>query len=334
MRHRRASALGLALLVAFTRPAWAQPPDAQEPPQKDAGVAPLDARELDAARLDGDRRLLIDQALESGAYERAQTLLLEEIERSPGSAALLRLLGGVFFVSGQYLDSAIALKKAEALAPLDDRSRFTLAMSYVVMDRPKWARPELEALAGSDGKSPLYPYWIARLDYDEQRYADAVVGFRRALALDPAHVKAHDNLGLAYEALGRYEEAIGSYQEAIRLNRERRARSPWPALNLGILLTKLERLDEAEPLLREAAREDPRFAPARYQLGLLLEKKGRSAEAIAELSQATNLDPAYAEPQYALARLYRRAGNPESADHALERFLALKKEKSQASGPR
>lgn len=326
-RRTRVAALTACLLATAA-------PGAQQPPQKDTGVAPLDARELDAAVIQADRRLLIDQALKSGAYERAQTLLLEEAERSPRSAALLRLLGGVFFVRGAYLDSAIALKKAEVLAPLDDRSRFTLAMSYVVMGRPKWARPELEVLAGSDGKNPLYPYWIARLDYDEQRFADAIEGYRRALALDPAHLKAQDNLGLAYEALGRYEEAIRSYEEAIRLNRERPARSPWPSLNLGILLTKLERPEEAEPLLREAAREDPRFAPARYQLGLLLEKKGRSAEAIAELSQAASLDPLYAEPQYALARLYRRTGEADKADRALERFLALKKQRAEKpSGP-
>ena len=40
---------------------------------------------------------------------------------APDPPELLRLLGGVLFVTGEYLDSAIALKKAEALAPLDAR---------------------------------------------------------------------------------------------------------------------------------------------------------------------------------------------------------------------
>jgi tetratricopeptide (TPR) repeat protein len=327
----------VAALVACLLATTAAPvPAAPQEPRSDPSVAPPDARDLDAARLGGDRRLLIDQALKSGAYERAQALLLEEVERSPGSAALLRLLGGVLFVRGEYLGAAIALKKAEALAPLDERSRFTLAMSYVVMGRRRWARPELEKLFSADAKNPLYPYWIARLDYDEEHYADAIAGFRRALDLDPAHLKAHDNLGLSYEALGRYEEAIHSYQEAIRLNRERRTQSPWPPLNLGVLLARLDRLDEAEGLLRESAREDPRFAQARYQLGLVLEKKGRAANAIVELGQAAQLDPCYPEPQYALARLYRRTGEADKADRALERFLALKKEKkeTQASEPR
>jgi tetratricopeptide (TPR) repeat protein len=298
---------------------------AQEPPRADPAVPRVDVRDLDAVRMEGDRRARIDEALRSGAYDRAQALLLEAVELNPRSPELLRLVGGVLFVTGQYLDSAIALKKAEALAPLDDRSRFTLAMSYVVMRQRRWARPELETLAAADPRNPLYPYWIARLDYDEEHYADAVEGFRRAVALDPSYLKAHDNLGLALDALGRYDEAMRSFREALRLNRERSVHSPWPALNLGILLTRLDRFEEAEPLFRESAGEDPRFAAAHYQLGLLLEKKGRAADSIAELTEAARLDPRYADPLYALARLYRRRGEVAKADGALERFLALKR---------
>ena len=38
-------------------------------------------------------------------------------------------------------------------------------------------------------------------------------------------MKAHDNLGLCYEALGRFDEAQRSWEEAIRLNASSR-RSP------------------------------------------------------------------------------------------------------------
>ena len=96
---------------------------------------------------------------------------------------------------------------------------------------------------------------------------------------------------------------------------------------------RLNRLDEAEPLFRESAGEDARFAAAHYQLGLVLEKKGQAAAAIAEQSQAAELDPAYPEPHYARARLFRRAGEVEKANGALARFLALKKEKDQAGAP-
>jgi tetratricopeptide (TPR) repeat protein len=330
----RAVALAAGLSATLAAGARVAAAIAQEPPPPGAAARPPDAHDLEGVGLDASRRARIDDALKTGAYDRAQTLLLEEVARNPRSPELLRMLGGVLFMTGGYLNSAIALKKAEALAPLDDRSRFTLAMSYVVMRQRPWARPELERLAAGDPRNPLYPYWIARLEYDDQHYAAAVDGFRHVLALDPGYFKAYDNLGLSYEALDRHDEAVKSYQEALRLNRERGTHSPWPSLNLGILLTRLERLDEAETVLRESAREDARFAAAHYQLGVVLEKKGQAAAAIAEMSEATRLDPAYPEPHYALARLFRRAGDVEKADGALARFLALKKEKDQGGSER
>jgi len=307
--------------------------DAQEAARPDASLPDLSP--LRGKTVDREQRARIEEALRAGAYDRAEALLLEAVEQAPQSPELLRLLGGVFFVRGRHLNAAVAFKKAEALAPLDERSRFTLAMSYVVLGRRDWARPELEKLSQAAPPNPLYLYWTARLDYDDGQYAAAVKGLLQALALDPRFVKAHDNLGLCYEALGRHDEAIRSYQEAIRLNREATAPSPWPPLNLGILLTRLDRLDEAEALLRESVRVDPRFPQGRYQLGVALEKKGRAAEAVQELEEAARLDASYPEPHYALARLYRRNRNPEKADRALETFQRLKKEKGQAGpGPR
>ena len=81
-----------------------------------------------------------------GAAERAPTIgrrpcSSRRWSASRGRPELLRLLGGVFFLRGNSLGAAIAFKKAEALAPLDERSRFTLAMAYVVLGRRDWARP-------------------------------------------------------------------------------------------------------------------------------------------------------------------------------------------------
>ena len=274
----------------------------------------------------------IAEALRTRDYERAEALLVEAAEAHPQSADVLRVLGGVFFLRGRPLNAAIALKKAEAIVPLDERSRFTLVMSYVVMGRRDWARPELAKLAEAAPANPLYPYWTGRLDYDDGQYATAVKGLQRAIELDPRYMKAYDNLGLCYEALGRFEEARRSWEEAIRLNGEHQMMSPWPALNLGLLLTRLDRLDEAEARFRESLASDPRFPQARYQLGITLEKKGRITEALAELEEAARLDPAYPEPQYALSRLYRRAGDKEKADRALQRFQEIKKEKDRQTG--
>jgi tetratricopeptide (TPR) repeat protein len=274
----------------------------------------------------------IAEALRAGAYDRAERLLLEAADAQPRSADVLRQLGGVFLANGRPLNAAVALKKAEAIEPLDERSRFTLVMSYVALGRRAWARPELARLVEAAPANALYPYWVARLDYDDGQYATAVTGLRRALELDPALMKAYDNLGLCYEALGRFDEATRSWEEAIRLNDRQETKSPWPPLNFGLMLTRLDRLDEAEALFRQAIRCDTRLSQAHYQLGITLEKKGRAMEAVAEIEEAARLDPASAEPPYALARLYRRVGDREKADQALQRFQENRNGKDQQKG--
>jgi tetratricopeptide (TPR) repeat protein len=271
-----------------------------------------------------ERAAAVAEALRARDYARAEGLLVEAAERHP-SPELLELLATVSFRLGNHLNAAIALKKAEARAPLAEASRFTLAMAYVALGRREWARPELDRLVRSAPSNALFRYWSGRLDYDAGRYADAVHGFQAALAADPAFVKAHDNLGLSYEALGRDDDARASFERAVTLNRDAATRSPWPPHNLGLLLTRAGREAEAEPFFREALRHDPRFAPAHYQLGVALEKTGRPGEAVPLLEEAARLDPGYPEPHYALARILRRQGRAADADRALETFQRLKK---------
>jgi tetratricopeptide (TPR) repeat protein len=324
------TSIGHTLSVVFLAapPAAAQGP-APPPDAKPPGVI---AGNLSAAGVAEERSARIAEALSAGRYEEAQTLLLEAAEAHPESAEVLRLLGGLFFLRGRPLNAAVALKKAEAIAPLDERSRFTLVMAYVALGHDDWARPELASLAEAAPDNPLYAYWTGRLDYDQGQFARAAKSLERAIELDPRFMRAHDNLGLCYEALGRFDEAIHSYEEAIRLSREEGTPSPWPSLNLGLLLTRLDRLDEAETRFRESLAFDPGFAPAHYQLGLTLEKKGQATAAVAEIEEAARLDPTSSETQYALARLYRRAGDTEKADRALERFRALKQDEDRKKG--
>ena len=317
----RRAGVGWVLVAFLARPAAASQMDAPPPPgPPDSALIDTDVvvdGTLSSTGIDPALRASIDAALQARDYTRAEALLFQAVEAQPRSAEALRLLGGVFFLQGRPLNAAVAYKKAEALAPLDERSRFTLVMSYVALDRRDWARPELETLLENSPRNPLYHYWTARLDYDDGQFEPAVQRLLRVIALDPGSMRAWDNLGLNYDALGRFDDAVRSYEEALRLNRASEEPSPWPALNLGLLLVKLDRLDEAESRFRESVAADPAFPQAHYQLGLLLDKTGRPEEAIPELDEAARLDSDYAEPHFALARLYRRAGNRDQARRAL-----------------
>jgi tetratricopeptide (TPR) repeat protein len=255
--------------------------------------------------------------------------LVEEAQRDPTSARtakLYTLVGHILFLDGQYLNSAIAWKKAEAIAPLDDQTRFLLAMTYLELNRRDWARDELQKLSRGDPKNPLYLYWLAKLDYDARAYTPAITKLRRVIELDPNMMRAYNNLGLCFDALGQFDEAIQNFSRAIELNRRQEQPSPWPPLNLAVSLVSLNRLDEAVARLHEALSYNPKFPQAHYQLGLVLEKEGKFQEAIAPLQQAIGLEPSYPEPHYTLGRIYQRQGKREEAQEEIEKFKKLKKE--------
>src|SRR5436190_1564185 len=114
--------------------------------------------------LDAATREQVSRALAALDYETAERLLVAASDRSAKTPELLTFLGGIFFLDSKYLNSAIAMAKADHLGGLSGANRFTLAMCYVKLRRPNWARPQLEKLAQEEPLNPLYPYWLARLD--------------------------------------------------------------------------------------------------------------------------------------------------------------------------
>jgi tetratricopeptide (TPR) repeat protein len=311
----RASSLVLLLVAVLARPGllFAQ----LSPP----GDLPADYRDTEIGR-----------AIGAQDWPRAEQLLAAEVERQPKeAAALLRVLAGVFLADRKPLNAAVAIKKAEKLGPLDDRTRFALVLAYVSLERNDWARPELDRLVASDPSNPTYEYWLGRLDYDAGQYASAARRYERVIARDASFVRAYDNLGLAYEALNEPEKALDSYRKAVDLNRAQTSRSPWPPLNLGTLLRQRGDLKEAESLLREAVAADGSLAQAHYQLGVLLEQAQRYEEAVTELTGAASADPEFADPHYALARIYRRLGRTADAKESLAAFARLRNAKREGT---
>jgi Flp pilus assembly protein TadD len=288
----------------------------------------IDSNAVQSLPLDAAQRSALQLALDHHDYNSAETLLVSVIQGNPKSSQVLAFLGLVSFLNSNFLNAAIVLKEAGALSPLDNCHRFILAMAYIRLERPDWARPEIERLANLDEKNPLYPYWLSRLDRGDMSFESAVANAQRAVELDPAFMKAYDDMGLSYEAMGKVDEAMKAYQQAIALDRQQKQDSPWPFLNLGALLRTAGRLREAEAALREALRCDPRLAQAHFQLGLVLEKQNMIQEAIGELQKATAYDPKYPEPYVALGRTYGRVGDRHKAEQAFAKFRELKELKS------
>jgi tetratricopeptide (TPR) repeat protein len=263
-------------------------------------------------------------ALQRRDYAAAEQILASQADKNPAPRDLLLVLAKVLFLDGKQINSITVLKKAARFGPLDEPSEFLLALSYVSIGSMGLAAAEFENLARAYPSNAAYPYWQSRLAHRKTDYAKALSFARQAVALDGKFAKAVDQLGLCYAALDRNEEAVLAYKQALRLNDEQSLHWPWPALNLGTLYLRLERLSDAETALRQALLIEPRFPPAHFRLGQILEKNGESDGAVDELKEAIRLDPTYPEPHYALARIYRRRGTRQAMEQELAAFKNLR----------
>jgi tetratricopeptide (TPR) repeat protein len=316
---------GIAVTFAFATLAPAVVAQARADVPQDSTIRRFNVSELDLSR---EQRAELQAALDQKDYKSAEKLLVAEIERGPKSfraAGLLEFAGGIFFLDGEYLNAAIAWKKSEAIAPLAEESRFTLAMAYVKLRRPEWARPELQKLSESHPQNALYAYWLARLDYDEQKYQEAIARLERVTVVDPKLTRAYDLLGLCYDYLGHVQDAISTFSHAVQLNRVEAKPSPWPNLDMAIAQMEANDLNGAETNLHEAIRYDPQLAKAHYQLGRLLEKQGKLPEAVGSLTTSASLDPRYPDPHYLLGRIYKRLGKNQFANAEERKFQELQK---------
>ena len=326
------------IFLAVVLPSPLLPVYAQLPVlQQEEPITSNFSRQLSNLQLDPERLGNLERAIRAREYKTAEKILVEEAERNPGSprsAKLLAIAGGIFFLDGQYLEAAIAWKRAEAIVPLDDRNRFTLAMAYVRLNRRDGARAELERLAGAQPQNPLFLYWLGRLEYDARNYASAITRLQKVTELDPKMMRAYDTLGLCFDYLGKFDEAVKNYNRAIELNRLQSKRSPWPHVDLAISLIALNRLPEAEKNLREAVSYDPQLPQAHYQLGRVLEMQGGYQGAVESLKLAVALAPEYPEPHYLLGKIYHRLGNEPLSRSEIGRFQELRKasEAQPASG--
>lgn len=301
------------LAVACNGQSAADDPAPPPSPIESLGLAPAQVSQL-------------RQSIDAHDYIAAEELLLAEISRDPHSTQAARLLayaGSVYFLNHDFMNAAIAWKKSEAIAPLDARLQFSLAMAYIRIARPDWARTVLESLAAANPKEALYPYWLGRLDYDGHEYIPAIHHFQHTVELAPQMARAYDNLGLCYYYENHNDLAIENYKKAIDLDRASPHPSPWPYLNLAITQQFINQLPDAEANLRQAIRLDPNVAQAHFRLGTVLEDFNRLQDAAAELREAARIDPDYPEPHMAMARVYHKLGQDPQAREEVQIYLRL-----------
>jgi tetratricopeptide (TPR) repeat protein len=251
--------------------------------------------------------------LEHGQYAEAEKILRDRLAGHASEVEARYLLAYALFRENKPADSLKEYTEAARQRAPRAKELETVALDYVLLndydDAEHWARYSLSL----DANNAEAWYEFARIEYTLNGFQAAVDAFQRALELDPVSVKAEDNLGLAFEGLNRTDEALAAFRKAIAMQASSQHPSEQPLLNLAKLLIDRNHLDEALPLLQQAAHIAPRDWKILAQLGRLYSEKGELSAARETLEQAVAIEPQDASLHFQLGRVYRKSGAPEKA---------------------
>ena len=150
------------------------------------------------------------------------------------------------------------------------------------------------------------------------RTDEAIAHFRKAIALYPQYVMAHNDLGAELLGQGNLDDAAEELRRAIQLD----SKAFNPHLNLGIVLVQKHEFPEAAVELKTALELQPNSPAARLYNGLALAGSNATDDAVRELRTAHQLGgPSYAVALFHLGQIYMEKGERVLARETLQTYL-------------
>jgi arylsulfatase A-like enzyme/Tfp pilus assembly protein PilF len=138
--------------------------------------------------------------------------------------------------------------------------------------------------------------------FRQQDYREALVQYKRALALNPDYDLATINLANAYRALGDDTAAILGYERYLLKD----PKNAWVRYQLGELYVDRGDLEKAEAAFDQALSDDTRVASARNALGVVAFTRGDLTEAERQIRAALAQNPEVKLAHFNLALIAER----------------------------
>ena len=258
--------------------------------------------------------------IKAGRPAAARLSLLQALETVPGNARLLALLADAQVAATGLPARPFAAPHLQHFL----RTRATAGLPAAI--------EEIAAAVRLNPNSAWTQGVLGGALYEAKIYPAAVRHLRLALKLDPRFIEAGLNLAGALHAAGEVQQALSAITAVLQqsadlpsalllqarllaqLRRDAdavesyaRYRALVPSdtaatLGQAASLVLLNRLDQAEALLRAVLHDAPNLASAHDRLGSVLLSKGRVPEAIAEFETALQLAPRSAVSFFNLSR--------------------------------
>jgi tetratricopeptide (TPR) repeat protein len=173
----------------------------------------------------------------------------------------------------------------------------------------------IPAFAKQEKALDLYRDAVAADEHGEIEHAIAL--YRQMLALQPASLEAHSNLGADLASLGRYTEAVTEYQRALKID----PRNSVVRLNLALSHYKLAEYLKAADLLSALQKEQPNNKQTLYLLADCYLRLGRDSDVIKLLTPAYERDRSDQVLLYTLGSAYIHDGKIKEGQEVIDPIL-------------
>jgi len=144
------------------------------------------------------------------------------------------------------------------------------------------------AVTKSSNDKPEAMYQLGRYYQGQNRFAEAVNAYLKALNADANFVEAHNGLGVVYSRQGKYREAIEAFQAAI----QHAPKAAHLYSNMGYAYYLQGQYAESVKALEQATKLDPHNQRALNNLGQAYAKAGSTTQSALAFSEAISVEKA------------------------------------------
>jgi len=220
---------------------------------------------------------------------------------------------------GREDEALLGFERLLSLDPTDTKAALAAAKIHVARQELPAARELLERAAAAPAPAALVLNQVGEILVLEDRGAEAVERFERAIAANGDLAQPRFNLAVLHEEQGKDDLAVRFYEEAI----ERAPQHYQAQFNLGRLMGRRGDFARQQELYEAAVVSNPDFIRGYYYLAKLLMDRGGDLARAEELTrEGLARDPEFhAGPlgYYLLADVLNRTRRPAEAREAVEK---------------
>jgi tetratricopeptide (TPR) repeat protein len=298
------------------------------------GGARLQANDMQGALADARRAIELDAgdenavALLAGIYrrlgenEKALAVLVDAVQRAPKSAALREVLVQLRAQEGDRAGMQQELKDLIKLKPKDQRYRYQLALAYLRNKQVDEAEAVLREAVNSNPKTAETKLALVDFLAAQRSPARGQEELRTFIDREPDNYDLRFGLARLYQSDNQSGRAEAVYREVI--DRDHTGPSGLKARNLiATLKIRANKLDEAERLLAEVLKENPRDNDALILRANIALSQNRPEATIADLRTVLRDQPNSVPLLRALAQAHLANGDPALAEESLKSAVEL-----------